>query len=133
MIEQKLAAWGAWVRDNPDRLNCQSPSLNLIRLAPHQDKTDARRSNRSIAPFISDDDALAVDNAVGRLMRHSVHLGVIIYLHYVKDWSVNQIASDYWSAFEYPCGKRKAKNYHVNPLLREGVGFIGGAIAHDLA
>lgn len=125
-IENKLRAWGAWASDNKVGLNCKSPSLMLIKSAPHQCKDSVKGSKHSVAPFITDEDALIVDRAMGDLMRHSVHLYAIVYLHFVKDWAVHRIATDYWSDFEYPCKSKKATTYHVKPLLSEGIGVIQG-------
>ncbi len=132
-IKVKLAAWGAWARDDNECLGCKSPSLMLMSQAPHLDKQALLASKRPSAPFIDDDTASLVDKAMGELSRYSVHLYAILSLHYRYGWSINRIAQDYWSKFEHPCGTKRASNYHVNPLFFEGVGFIGRAMMTDNA
>lgn len=131
-IRDKLSAWGAWSRDS-NNLGCKSPALMLMRSAPHLDRDALIALKRPSADFISDDDALRVDAAMGQLSRYSVQLYAILTLHYAYGWSVNKIAQDYWSKFEYPDGTKQATNYHVNPLFFEGIGFIGRAMMLDNA
>ena len=123
-ITDLMFAYGAWVNDNNSDLGCKSPSLMLIKSAPKLCKDSVKPSSRRTVSYISDEDALAVDRAMNELVNHSVHLHNIITYHFVYNWSVKKIADDYWSQFEYPCGKRKATNYHVNPLLHYAIGFL---------
>lgn len=132
-ITDLLFAYGAWVSDDNNELGCKSPSLMLIKSAPKLCKNSVKASKRRVVDFISDDEALAVDRAMNKLMRHSVHLHNIITYHFIYNWSVKQIADDYWSQFEYPCGKKKATNYHVNPLLNHAIGFINCELINDKA
>ena len=130
-IKTILASWGAWANDHRDNLDYKSPTLMLMAQAPHLDKTALIASKRPSAPFIEDSVALAVDRAMGELSRYSVHLYAILTLYYQYGWSIKRIADEYWSKFEYPCGSKRATNYHVNPLFFEGVGFIGRAMMTD--
>lgn len=104
-----------------------------MRSAPKLCAKDVKSSRKSTARlFISDEDALAVDRAMGALIRHSVHLHNIVWYHFIKGHAVDVIAKQYWSKFEYPKGGRFATAYHVKPLLTEGVGFISGFLIKDL-
>lgn len=132
-ITDLLFAYGAWCNDDNNDLSCKSPNLMLIKTAPKLCKDSVKAAKRSTVAFISDDDALAVDRAMNALMRHSVHLHNIVTYHFVYNWSERKIARDYWSVFEYPCGTKEAGVYHVKPLLTEGIGFISGILARDIA
>ena len=132
-ITELLEAYGAWVNDDNSGLDCKSPSLMLIKSAPELCKRDVLQAHRPTAAFISDDDALAVDRAMNALMRHSVHLHNIVAYRFIYGWSVKYIADNYWSQFEYPCGKKKATNYHVNPLLYQAMGFLASELSRDTA
>ncbi len=132
-ITDLLFAYGAWCNDDNNDLSCKSPSLMLIKTAPKLCKDTVKAAKRSTVAFISDDEALALDRAMNALMSHSVHLHNIVSLHFVNGYSVKRIADDYWSKFEYPCGKRKATNYHVNPLLNQAIGFIASELRRDIA
>lgn len=128
-----LFAYGAWVSDDNNELGCKSPSLMLIKSAPKLCKDSAKASKRRVVDFISDDEALAVDRAMNKLMRHSVHLHNIVAYYFIYNYSERKIAKDYWSQFEYPNGDKEAGVYHVKPLLTQGIGFISGALARDMA
>lgn len=132
-IKELLFAYGSWVNDDNNELGCKSPSLMLIKQAPHLCRDSVKPCSKRTVIFIGDCDALAVDRAMNSLMRHSVHLHNIVTYHFVYGWSVKKIADDYWTQFEYPCGKRKATNYHVNPLLNQAIGFVASELSRDIA
>ena len=132
-ITDLLFAYGAWVSDDNNELGCKSPSLMLIRSAPKLCKNSVKPSKRRVVDFISDDEALAVDRAMNKLMRHSVHLHNIVAYYFIYNYSERKIAKDYWSQFEYPNSDKEAGVYHVKPLLTQGIGFISGALARDMA
>lgn len=132
-ITELLFAYGAWVSDDNNELGCKSPSLMLIKSAPKLCKDSVKASKRRVVDFISDDEALAVDRAMNKLMRHSVHLHNILAYYFIYNYSERKIAKDYWSQFEYPNSDKEAGVYHVKPLLTQGIGFISGALARDMA
>lgn len=132
-ITELLFAYGAWVSDDNNELGCKSPSLMLIKSAPKLCKDSVKASKRRVVDFISDDEALAVDRAMNKLMRHSVHLHNIVAYYFIYNYSERKIAKDYWSQFEYPNSDKEAGVYHVKPLLTQGIGFISGALARDMA
>lgn len=131
-ITDLLFAYGAWVSDDNNELGCKSPSLMLIKTAPKLcSKDSVKASKQRVVCFIDDDEALAVDRAMNRLLRHSVHLHNIVTYYFVYNWSERKIAKDYWSEFEYPNSDKEAGVYHVKPLLTEGIGFISGVLCRD--
>ena len=130
-ITELMTAYGQWVRADQNNLGCKSPSLTLMRSAPHQCK-DVKPPKSSTRLFISDDDALAIDKAMNALKHESLHhnyLYRIVDLHFVGGWSYRQISDDYWSAIEYPCGTKKVAVYHIKAMICEGMGFISGMIS----
>lgn len=132
-ISELLHAYGNWVNDDNNELGCKSPSLMLMRSAPKQCKDSVKAASRRTVAFIDDETALAVDNAMNALMRHSVHLHNIVTYHFIYNWSERKIARDYWSDFEYPDSEKQAGVYHVKPLLNLGIGFVSGVLARDIA
>lgn len=132
-ITELLHAYGNWCRDDNNELGCKSPSLMLMRSAPHQCKDSVKAASRRTVAFIDDDDALAIDRAMNKLLRHSVHLHNIVTYHFIYNWSERKIARDYWSDFEYPDSEKQAGVYHVKPLLNLGIGFVSGVLARDIA
>lgn len=132
-ITDLLYAYGAWVNDDNNNLGCKSPSLMLIKTAPHLCKDSLKSSSKRVVAFIDDDMALAVDRAMQRLLRHSLHLHNIVTYYFIYNYSERKIAKDYWSQFEYPKCDKEAGVYHVKPLLNEGIGFISGVLSLDIA
>ena len=117
-IKEKLEAWGHWANDHGDSLDCKSPSAMLMRSAPFSDKADIPRIGAH-SGYISDDDALMIDRAVGRLARHSVLLWSFIIKHYQYGMSVRQLAR------EHKCTAHKIKAY-----IERAIGFIDGCLAN---
>lgn len=128
-ITELLFAYGAWVSDDNNELGCKSPSLMLMRSAPHQCKDSVKAASRRTVAFISDDDALAIDRAMEALASDSLHnyyLYRIIDYYFVGGWSYSRISKEYWSAIEYPCGNKEVAQYHIKAMVAAGAGFING-------
>ena len=128
-ITDLLFAYGAWVSDDNNELGCKSPSLMLMRSAPHQCKDSVKAASRRTVVFISDDDALAIDRAMEALASDSLHnyyLYRIIDYYFVGGWSYSRISKEYWSAIEYPCGTKEVAQYHIKAMVAAGAGFING-------
>ena len=139
-ISELLHAYGNWVSDDNNELGCKSPSLMLMRSAPHQCKDSVKAASRRTAAFISDDDALAIDKAMNALKNESLHtyyLYRILDCYFIGGWSYKRISEDYWSAIEYPCGTKQVAQYHIKALISEGMGSINGYLianrARDMA
>ena len=126
MIEQKLQAWGAWVRSDSDKLGYHSNYERILALAPEHDAKDAQK--RSNLPFMSDCEALAIDRAVGQLQRHSALLCAVLRLHYIFGWSMRKIAREYLTPLEYPEGGRVVHHKLSTQLLERATGVIEGAL-----
>lgn len=128
-IKDLLLAWGAWANDHHDSLGCKSPSDMLMRSAPFADANEKPSKGVQVA-HISDENALMVDKAVGKLARHSVLLWAVLRLHYQFGWSIRRIAKEHLTPLEYPNDKeKKVAVYHVKPLLAEAMGFVSGALS----
>lgn len=126
MIEQKLQAWGAWVRSDSDKLGYHSNYERILALAPEHDAKDAQK--RSNLPFMSDCEALSIDRAVGQLQRHSALLCAVLRLHYIFGWSMRKIARDYLTPMEYPDGGKSVRYEVSSQLLARATGVIEGCL-----
>ena len=100
-ITDLLFAYGAWARDHHDGLGCKSPSQMLMLHAPIADGVQEPKYQHTTA-YISDDDALMVDKAVGQLHDKSPVLGNILVLRYRDNMSLRQISRYYITPMEYP-------------------------------
>jgi|GEM_PF-5855437 len=80
MIEQ----WGIWSRcgGTPD-FRAKSSMLHVMQLV---------KPNGLVVPSITDDDAIKMDQAVAMLGAADKKLKEIIFLHFVCDYSLQQIA-----------------------------------------
>lgn len=87
--------WGIWSRHNGYG-NHNTPLLAFMRA------NGAVSYGNYNEPNITDDEALAVDRAVGKLRREFVVLYNVIFLHYVYGWSYRQISRRYLTPLEYP-------------------------------
>ena len=127
-IKDLLLAWGHWANDHHDSLACKSPSEMLMRSAPHADASEKVVKTSQVA-YISDESALMVDKAVGKLARHSVLLWAVLRLHYQFNWSLRKIAKDHLTPLEYPNGESKKVHHTIaEKLLERAVGVIEGAM-----
>ena len=129
--KELLTAWGEWANDHHDSLGCKSPSEMLMRGAPLDDGSD-KPPKRNNTVHISDEDALMVDKAVGKLARHSVLLWSVLRLHYQWGWSVRRIAKEHLTPLEYPNDKSKKVHHTIAAtLLERAVGVIEGAMMNN--
>lgn len=105
MIEQ----WGLWVRGSRDAdLKARSSMLEVMQLV---------KPSRSIYPSITDD-ALRVDRAVAALGKADQQLKEIIFLRFVCDYSMQQIAARF-----------NASRDSVTKQLGQATGFVAGVLA----
>ena len=127
-IKELLSAWGEWANDHHDSLGCKSPSQMLMRSAPFADANEKLSKSVQVA-HISDEHALMVDKAVGKLARHSALLWAVLRLHYQYRWSIRKIAKEHLTPLEYPNDKEKKVHHTVAAqLLERAVGVIEGAM-----
>ncbi|WP_413520609.1 antiterminator Q family protein [Psychrobacter glacincola] len=138
-----LKAWGQWSRDNHN-LGCKSPSLMLMRSAPHKDKSDAPTKVAQLT-YISDDDALRVDDAVADLKSNSERLDALVGYYcdnkdmsflskamrhrvikntYIGNMSLDDVARD----INYFLGKPLFSPVRVTRVLESAIGFIDGRL-----
>ena len=86
--------WGKWSRHNPDRLDYPRPWLEMIM----RDNVPSLCGGYNI----TDDEALAVDRAVGKLRAEYGVLYFVLFLYYVWGWSYRQISRRYLTPLKYP-------------------------------
>ncbi len=99
-IKTKLAAWGAWVRSDRDKLGYHSNYERILSLAPEHDAKDAQK--RSNLPFMSDCEAMMVSAAMVQLKRRSSRFSAAIGTEaleninnqMIKDMMVHRIVCD---------------------------------------
>ena len=130
-ITDLLFAYGAWVSDDNNELGCKSPSLMLMRSAPHQCKDSVKAASRRTVAFIDDETALAVDNAMSVLMQEYLVIYNILMLKFVNGYSDRDIAKYYMSVIEYPNSKKQVPHTAVKPLVTQGMGFISGFLVSN--
>ena len=133
-ITELMFAYGAWVNDDQVSLNCKSPSLMLMKSAPKQCSDTVKAPSKRVVAHITDDEALAVDRAMKLLRERHLVLYHVVRYYFIYNWTVLDIAEDYLTILEYgKDSKKKLSSYHTKPLLTEGMGFISGALAVDIA
>lgn len=86
--EYLLEQWGWWRMDGAGLPSCVSPSFALMRDAAPQ--LSARKNY-----CISDDWALAIDEAVARLSCRDQQMGDIIWLYYGAKWPMARVGKHY--------------------------------------
>lgn len=86
--EYLLEQWGWWRMDGAGVPNCVSPTLALMHQAVPQ--VSASRNY-----CITDDWALAIDNAVARLAHRDLQMGDIIWLYYGEKWPMLRVGKHF--------------------------------------
>ena len=89
-----IKEWGLWSRHNGYEKH-DTPLLAFMRA------NGAVSYGSYNEPNITDDEALAVDRAVGKLREYGV-LYFVLVSHYVWGWSYRQISRRYLTPLEYP-------------------------------
>lgn len=78
--QQRLTAWGHWVRSGGVDLGCQGVRMVAGSSVP--------------MPICADDDAMDVDRAVARLKHRDQVMGRILVMAYLRQYSLAQIARE---------------------------------------
>ncbi|MFJ2445178.1 antiterminator Q family protein [Pseudomonas sp. NPDC087626] len=86
--EYLLEQWGWWRMDGVGVPGYVSPTLALIRLAVPQPAA-------SISYCITDDWALAIDEAVARLTLRDQQMGDIAWLYFGAKWPMTRVGKHY--------------------------------------
>ena len=90
-----IKEWGIWSRHNGyDKYN--TPLIAFMRA------NGAVSSGNYNEPEISDDEALAIDKAVGMLKKDFLMLYHVLFMYHVWGWSYRQISRRYLTPLEYP-------------------------------
>lgn len=108
--EYMLEQWGWWRMDGMGIPRYVSPLYALIR-------DNAPEPGGLKEYMITDDLALAVDGAVGRLSARDEQMGNFIWLYFGAKWPANRVAR------EHQMSERKAWE-----LIKAGVAWIDGLL-----
>lgn len=125
-MKNLVKEWGIWSRHNGYD-NHNTPLLAFMRA------NGAVSYGSYNEPNITDDEALAVDRAVGKLRAEYGVLYFVLVSHYVWGWSYRQISRRYLTPLEYPhqasmansdSRKRFVSTKTVGVLLQEAEKFV---------
>ena len=109
--EYLLEQWGWWKADGTGVSGFTSPTLSLMRQAMPQ--ASSSKNYR-----ITDDWAIAIDNAVARLSHRDQQMGDVIWLYYGAKWPMVRVGR------HYGISEGKARE-----LARAGAAWIDCAIS----
>ncbi|MCK6157368.1 hypothetical protein KZX29_00935 [Moraxella osloensis] len=112
----KIEEWGKWARHHKDDLGSQSAWLSVMR--------DNVQMHKGVRYCITDEQALAVDEAVCKLYRYSPALGNVLTLRFLFDVRPVEISQNYAVARN---GGYVSKD-KVYQMLAEAQGFVMGAL-----
>lgn len=120
-LQNLLAAWGHWVLADGTGLGYSSPMAKLMR--GHV----VEKSKPRTTMFISDDEALKVEELVTILCKYKPLEGKTLILKYVENMSNNAIAKYYLTPLKYGSDSdKKVSSYQVAQYLSSAEGFITG-------
>lgn len=108
--EYLLEQWGWWRMDGMGVPGYTSPTLALMRQATPQVPVGRNYS-------ITDDWAIAIDNAVARLTCRDQQMGDVLWLYFGEKWAMSRVGKHY--------GISEGK---TRELARAGVAWIDCAI-----
>lgn len=109
--EYLLEQWGWWKADGAGVSGFTSPTLSLMRQAMPQ-------ASSSKNYCITDDWAIAIDNAVARLSHRDQQMGDVIWLYFGAKWPMVRVGR------HYGISEGKARE-----LARAGAAWIDCAIS----
>jgi len=109
--EYLLEQWGWWRMDGAGVPVCTSPTFALMKMAVPQPSASKNY-------YITDDWALAIDNAVARLATRDQQMGDIIWLYFGAKWPMTRVGK------YYRISEGKARE-----LTRAGTAWIDCAIS----
>ncbi|OMQ41464.1 antitermination protein Q [Pseudomonas putida] len=109
--EYLLEQWGWWRMDGMGVPGYVSPALGIMRQATPQ-------VSASISYCITDDWALAIDEAVARLTRRDQQIGDIVWLYFGAKWPMARVGKHY--------GISEGK---TRELVRAGSAWVDGALS----
>lgn len=108
--EYLLEQWGWWRMDGRGLPGYTSPTLALMRIA-------AVQSSVSKNYCITDDWAVAIDNAVARLTHRDQQMGDVLWLYFGEKWAMARVGK------HFGISEGKARE-----LVRAGAAWIDGAV-----
>lgn len=109
--EYLLEQWGWWRMDGTGMSKCTSPTLALMRQAMPQ-------VSASKNYCITDEWAVAIDNAVAKLAHRDQQMGDIIWLYFGAKWAMVRVGK------HYGISEGKARE-----LMRSGVAWIDCSVS----
>lgn len=117
-----IEEWGKWARHHKDDLGSQSAWLSVMR--------DNVQMHKGVRYCITDEQALVVDKAVGKLAKHNLVLLNILCYRHLADWSIRRIAREYLTVLEYGSmdSKKQVRKEEARALLDRAEGYVLGAM-----
>lgn len=122
-----LAAWGHWVLADGTGLGYSSPMARLIR------EPIRERSKTRTTIFITDDQALRVENLITTLCQYKPVEGKVLQLRYVENMSDTAIAKYYLTPLKYgEDNTKKVSAYQAAKHIANAEGFVAGFIISEI-
>ncbi len=122
-VQNLLASWGNWVLADGTGLGYTSPMAMLMR--GHV----VEKSKPRTTMFITDSEALKVEQLITILCEHKPLEGKILRLKYIDKMSANAIAKHYLTPLKYgKDSEQKVSSYQAAQYIANAEGFITGLI-----
>lgn len=126
-VQNLLAAWGHWVLADGTGLEYSSPMARLIR------EHVGERSKTRTTLFITDDQALRVENLITTLCQYKPVEGKVLQLRYVENMSDSAIAKYYLTPLKYgEDNTKKVSAYQAAKHIANAEGFIAGLMISEV-
>lgn len=126
-VQNLLAAWGNWVLADGTGLGYSSPMNKLIR------EHVGKRSKTRTTLFITDDQALRVENLITTLCQYKPIEGKVLQLRYVENMSDSAIAKYFLTPLKYgEDSTKKVSSYQVAKHIANAEGFIAGFMISEI-
>lgn len=126
-VQNLLAAWGYWVLADGTGLGYSSPMARLIR------ENVGEKSKPRTTIFITDEQALRVENLVTTLCQYKPIEGKALQLRYVENMSDSSIAKYYLTPLKYgEDNTKKVSAYQAAKYIANAEGFIAGLMISEV-
>lgn len=120
-LQNLLAAWGHWVLADGTGLGYKSPMAMLMR------EHVVEKSRPRTTMFITDDEALKIEELVTILCEYKPLEGKALILKYVDKMSIDAIAKHYLTPLKYgENSDKKVSSYQASKYIASAEGFITG-------
>lgn len=126
-VQNLLAAWGNWVLTDGTGLGYSSPMARLIR------ENVGKKSKPRTTIFITDAQALRVENLITTLCQYKPVEGKVLQLRYVENMSDTAIAKYYLTPLKYgEDSTKKVSAYQAAKHIANAEGFVAGLIISEV-